>query len=654
MSVNVKHISRYILPGCLFVFLFVEPLYGVTKPVELSSPDGNITLTVMFEKNYPRYSVQHRDRTVVKPSRAGMLFQQEVDHWTVVGHRTESVDNTWETKVGKRTPVRNRFRELRVTLGQEADPDDPRRLRVIFRVYNHGIGFRYHILPPQNKKDKVTVKYDVSQFRLPSESTGWCHNREHRPKGPIQLGSSDTGLQLPVLVDTGTGTWVAIAEAALYDFPPFTPNLKKREARIAPRVGEFTVHAPFKTPWRVVMVGDEPGELKDSDLMFNLNPPREEGKFDWVKPGVSTEDWRARGYKADDGFKYRTGLETWKRFIDFAAETRLQYVQNGVNWYEHKPWYDQIPADVENPLKKPFKQVRRSIQYANKKGIKNRVYIDDEAVETFGVETIFESFSRWGVDAVKYGFMDGSRLHKVRLTQHVIEECAENELLVTFHDHPAPPSGKIRTWPNASSREYCHSQADGHRSFTPSTFILQAYVNNLMGPIDMINGYFALEGISSRPNVWEGIPSTIIAETARTLIIYSGGMTVIPYAADAYREHLELFEFIAAQKPPWKESRTLQGEMGKYITTMRRTGKTYLVASATNEEERTVEIDLVFLGNGTYDATIYRDAADAHYKKNKEDYSINHRTVTSKDTIKAPLAPGGGHCIMLEPVEEGK
>lgn len=111
---------------------------------------------------------------------------------------------------------------------------------------------------------------------------------------------------------------------------------------------------------------------------------------------------------------------------------------------------------------------------------------------------------------------------------------------------------------------------------------------------------------------------------------------------------------VSGQKPPWTQSRTLQGEMSEYITTMRKTGDTYLVASATNEKGRTLDIDLNFLDDGRYNATIYRDAPDAHYKKNKEAYRINHRTVTAGDTIQAPLAPGGGHCIMLEPVHEEK
>lgn len=53
----------------------------------------------------------------------------------------------------------------------------------------------------------------------------------------------------------------------------------------------------------------------------------------------------------------------------------------------------------------------------------------------------------------------------------ITELCAENRLLVDFHDGPVHPYGQMRTWPNAITREYCHAQLDAHRVFVPSTFV---------------------------------------------------------------------------------------------------------------------------------------------------------------------------------------
>ena len=47
----------------------------------------------------------------------------------------------------------------------------------------------------------------------------------------------------------------------------------------------------------------------------------------------------------------------------------------------------------------------------------------------------------------------------------------------------------------------------------------------------------------------------------------------------------------------------------------------------------------------TYEATIYADAADAHYKNNPRAYQIEKKTVTSEDVLPIYTAPGGGFAI---------
>ena len=69
-----------------------------------------------------------------------------------------------------------------------------------------------------------------------------------------------------------------------------------------------------------------------------------------------------------------------------------------------------------------------------------------------------------------------------------------------------------------------------------------------------------------------------------------------------YRSHPELLEFLSAQKMPWKESRTLAGEIGRYIVMMRQTSDAYLIGAATDENAREIDIPLDFLPKGTYTA----------------------------------------------------
>ena len=74
----------------------------------------------------------------------------------------------------------------------------------------------------------------------------------------------------------------------------------------------------------------------------------------------------------------------------------------------------------------------------------------------------------------------------------------------------------------------------------------------------------------------------------------------------------------------------------------------------TDGSKRTLDLKLDFLDAGkTYVAEIYRDGDNADYRDDKRRFeiAIEKRNVTSLDTIKMVLAPGGGQAIRLVPVK---
>ncbi|MDR0394580.1 MAG: glycoside hydrolase family 97 C-terminal domain-containing protein, partial [Tannerella sp.] len=203
------------------------------------------------------------------------------------------------------------------------------------------------------------------------------------------------------------------------------------------------------------------------------------------------------------------------------------------------------------------------------------------------------------------------------------------------------------TWPNVVTREFCHAQLDGHHVFQPVTFVTSVFVNMIAGPLDMNNGMFDLrQGNTTRVDENQPVPSTLVSEAARTLIVFSGA-TILPDIPEYYHKHPELLRFITAQKMPWVESRTLSGEIGEYIVMMRQTDEALLIAAATNESGRTVDIPLDLPDDAVYDAIIIEDGDEAHYLTDREKLKISKKQVTANDTITVKLAPGGGACITL-------
>jgi alpha-glucosidase len=78
---------------------------------------------------------------------------------------------------------------------------------------------------------------------------------------------------------------------------------------------------------------------------------------------------------------------------------------------------------------------------------------------------------------------------------------------------------------------------------------------------------------------------------------------------------------------------------------MRQTEEAFLVTAVTDESERIIDLPLSFLDKGTYSAAIVQDGDDAHYLTNRETLKAEKRQVTSTDTVRLKLAPGGGACL---------
>jgi alpha-glucosidase len=291
-------------------------------------------------------------------------------------------------------------------------------------------------------------------------------------------------------------------------------------------------------------------------------------------------------------------------------------------------------------------QVKEIIAYGKQQGVGIWLYLNDVAGRTYPLEPTLKQYSDWGAVGIKYGFMRGTPAQRNARTRLITERAAAHQLMVNFHDGPVHPYGQMRTFPNAMTREFCHSQLDAHRVYQPITFVTSVFVNMLAGPIDMCNGLADLTQ-ANRVDEPSPVPSTLAGEGARTLIVFSG-TTIIPDIPENYRKHPEILEFIAAQKMPWRESQTLSGVIGEHIVMARQAADgAWLVGAATNEDPRTLDVPLDFLGEGTFEALVIQDGPGSDYRTHVESTTAERRKVTAADRVRLKLAPGGGGCILL-------
>lgn len=357
-------------------------------------------------------------------------------------------------------------------------------------------------------------------------------------------------------------------------------------------------------------------------------------------------DWRVWGYTAPDGFTYGLNTKSHKRFIDFAAANNVDYLLMDADWYGPEFSEDSDPTQSAGEI-----DIEENFRYAKANGVGIILYLNDVGAKKFGLERVLKQFHDWGASGVKYGFMTGSGQAKVLQTRKVVELCAKYKLTVNFHDSPIPPCGDDRTWPNVMTREYCHSQADAKYSYYPETAVSAAFINMLAGPLDMCSGWYGFEGNEVRPKVFRFIPGTVAAENAK-LVVFHGGVSVLPDSPENYLEKADLFDFIKKLPKSYDEYKVIDGHMESHISVARRAGEKWYLGSLTTREPRELNIKLDFLQpGGKYTAFVFEDAADTHFMKNREAYQTRQIDVKSGDKLTLKLAPGGGCSVRIEPIK---
>ena len=628
----MKH--RSIFWAVTMLLLALPSMAQTAKVCTLKSPDGKATVTVeTLTDGVPSFSLTVDGTDVISQSR--MAFRTAQGNvpgtgWQQGKLKKSKHKGVWKPIWGKRAVVPEVYNAVTIPYSQGSQS-----ISLELRAYNDGMAWRC-----TNEKGETTWT-ETSNFNFAGDYTAWYYNGERHNLGPEPLTKA-RGERTPIMtIEATKKLYLAVHEACLYKGKPLLLRSEEGSTRFDIVSEQTQMKEGDQTAWRVVMYGRTPGDLVDSHLIELLNPDPE-GDFSWVRPGINLWDWRIDG-AVWEGFHYRMNYESWVRMIDFAQANGFSALVLDANWYGPEFEKNSDPVTGEKA-----RDVQRIIKYGKEKGVGVWLYLNDVAGSNYPIEETLKQYEDWGAAGVKYGFMNGNPTQKNEKTIQLTRLCAKHHLCIDFHDYPVHPWGQARTYPNALTREYCKAQLDGRDIFQPKTFVTSCFVNMVAGPIDQNNGMFDLrQGRTTRKDNNQEVPSTVTSEAARVFITYSGA-DVIPDIPEYYQKYPHLLEFLASQKQPWMESKTLDGVIGEYIVMMRQAkdGR-YLVASATNEEARTVSVDLSFLPKGQYTACVSEDGEGAHYKTNREVTRYREVPVKSGDTLELTMAPGGGACVMF-------
>lgn len=611
----------------------------------LSSPNEELQITITNKNNTSTFSVIYANDTILNQSPIGLQIGETnfTENVSFKDFTEKEINETWKTINGKQPTVQNHYKAYTFKITKTNAVKQYHE--IVFRLYDKGFAYRYNF-PSGAIKDSLLIKNELTELHFKDDFKYWAYNGENNNLGPVfRSQKSIEMVRTPTVLQLSQDNYIAIHEAEIIEFEPFSINASGKEYSLAFNTNFSSRKEGFKTSWRSFILGNKPGDLVESNLLINLNAPCEIEDTSWILPGKTLWDWRVWGYKSKDGFEYGLNTISHKRFIDFASENNIQYLLIDADWYG-----DEFNQSSNPTTSKKGVDIKECMRYAKEKDVGIILYLNDIGAKQFGLERVLKQFSEWGAIGVKYGFMRGSWEDKVKHTRNVVKLCAKYKLMVNFHDSPVPPSGDRRTYPNLVTKEFGHSQADAKKSYFPEKAVTSPFINMIAGPLDMCNGWFDLNGAHSRVKVFEEIPGTVAAEVAKLIVCYTGWM-VLPDSPEAYLKKNDLFDCIRNMPAQFNGFKVIDGVIGEYISVARRAGDDWFIGSLTNRDPRTIAIDFSFLPkNNTYEATFYEDADDTHFLNNKESYSIRKHLVNSETRLSIKMAAGGGNSIYLKKI----
>ncbi|MBN8782210.1 MAG: glycoside hydrolase family 97 protein [Terrimonas ferruginea] len=691
----------------LLLALTASAVLYAQQSLKTFSPSGYIQLeTVLNNTGELQYRLLFKNKEAVGLSSLGLRLSTpaiELNRFSVVNIDSTSKDETWETVWGEDHRIRNNYREIAYLLQNKSST--PVKLRIVFRVFNDGVGFRYEF-PQQDALHHFVVADELTGFAMTGDhKTFWIPgdydtNEYAYYTSPLsKIDASGGGsaqeihaktffdknaVQTPLMMKSADGLYLNIHEAALLNYPAMNLVLDKATLKfhtqlVPDAVGNKAyLQTPAKTPWRTVLVSDKAPDILSSRTILNLNDPSVIGDSSWIHPqkyvgiwwemhvGKSSWDYSGSQVGSQQATRVPHGANTAnvKRYIDFAARHGFDGVLvEGWNtgWED---WFGQWKEDVFDFVTPyPDFNVQELSDYAKSKKVKIIMHHETSGSVTNyerWMDTAYRFMKRYNYDAVKTGYVgriiprgehhDGQWM--VRHFERVARKTAGYKIMVNMHES-VRLTGLHRTFPNWIASEAARGNEFNAWSSgnPPEHETILPFTRLMGGPMDYTPGIFKIKMSYYDSTKKEQVHTTLTKQLALYVTMYSP----LQMAADLpenYEANLPAFQFIKDVAADWEETRILDAEPGDYIITARKArGKdSWFIGAITDESARQFTTSLHFLDAGkTYIATIYRDADNADWKSNPEAYVVEKFVVTAKMALKLKLAPGGGTAISLLP-----
>ena len=524
---------------------------------------------------------------------------------------TRQVKDDYQMLEGKRLHCTNEANEYQAPIGSNA--------KIVIRLYNDGIAFRYEYIKLENQKQPE----EHTVYLIPEGTKRWFMQWTEAYEGffpqtttykvkPIRTSSGvstsadgwNNRWGYPALLEPVEGVFALISEA----------NIERRQSAsclyndgerysVVAAENDLNLSGDWHTPWRVVIIG-KLADIVESTLVTDVSEPSQLKDTNWIKPGVVSWIYWANNHGSND-------FNIIKKYVDMAVVLKLPYVLIDAEWDE----MDKIASNEG-------KTIEDAVAYANSKGIKPMIWynssvgwIDGAPGPKFRLnkpedrEKEFAWCEKIGVAGVKIDFFSGDNQMNMDYCLDLLESAARHHLLVNFHGAPIP-RGWQKTWPNLLSTEGVYGaewynnvptftdKAASHNTTLPFT-------RNVIGPMDYTPCAFS---DSQHPHI------TSLAHELALTVLYESGLQHLADRPESFlAQPKEVQDFLGQLPTVWDETRYVSGYPGESAVLARRSGNTWYVAGINGKDApQILKTNLSFIGKGS--VQMFADDASGNWQ----------------------------------------
>lgn len=663
-------VMRKITILCLCV-LNTFLLHATQRQFVLTSPDKKLQATINVGELLT-YSISCNGHPILDTSPISMtLSNGEVwgKNAILTSTSKEEVNQMISSPFYRATEIKEHYNKLLLRF--------QKGWNVEFRAYNDGIAYRF-------------ISKQKKPFNVIDEAVNFCFTSDVTASVPYVNGGNDGDYKsqyfnsfentyttdrlsrintkhltfLPLVVETDDGIKICITESGLENYPGLYllavegENRLKGHFALYPKKMEqggynqlqmmvterevyiAKVNSPREFPWRISIVATSDKALAASNLSYLLGFPSRLHDISWIKPGKVAWDWWNDWTLSGVDFVSGINNPTYKAYIDFASSNNIEYV------ILDEGWSVNLQADLMQVVKEI--DLKELIDYAASKNVGIILWAGFYAFER-DMENVCRHYANMGVKGFKVDFLDRDDQLMTNFCYRAAQMCAKYKLILNLHG-THKPAGLNRTYPNVLNFEGVHGleQMKWRPSSTDQVKydIMLPFIRQVSGPMDYTQGAMrnAVKGNYHPCNSAPMSQGTRCRQLA-LYIIFESPLNMLCDTPSNYMREAESTDFIADIPTVWDETIVLDGKMGEYIVTARRSGKTWYVGGITDWTARDIEVDCSFLDDKIHEAILFKDGINAH--RVGTDYKREPLRVGNDSKLKIHLAPGGGFTLKV-------